>query len=158
MLSFFCSCLQKWCLQAGVGMVYLANVLPSLTMKLTGPYWFHLVTYRQTACRVVATPRFFCSWRTSCKMHGTWFWCCLNVEGKKLARFCYILLLWRAWWIWGRHFRFPLPYIVTWSCPSSRFTSWQSQKNALCSWQLANKVLFHHHCVWNPPFRLTCWS
>lgn len=25
--------------QAGVGMVYLANVLPSLSVKLTGPYW-----------------------------------------------------------------------------------------------------------------------
>eukprot|EP00913_Durusdinium_trenchii_P024057 g22593.t1 len=32
--------------KAGIGMVYLANVVPSLTMKLTGPYWFHFVSYR----------------------------------------------------------------------------------------------------------------
>mmetsp|Transcript_45908 Transcript_45908/g.102976 ORF Transcript_45908/g.102976 Transcript_45908/m.102976 type:complete len:442 (-) Transcript_45908:25-1350(-) len=34
---------------AGVALVYLVNVLPSLTMKLSGPYWFHHVSYR---CRI----------------------------------------------------------------------------------------------------------
>ena len=32
--------------QAGIALVYLVNVVPSLTMKLTGPYWFHYVSYR----------------------------------------------------------------------------------------------------------------
>ena len=49
--------------QAGVGMVYLANVLPSLTMKLTGPYWFHWVTYRRMVGRVVVTPSFLLEWQ-----------------------------------------------------------------------------------------------
>ncbi|CAE7938595.1 BTN1 [Symbiodinium sp. KB8] len=31
---------------AGIALVYLANVLPSLTMKLSGPYWFHYVSYK----------------------------------------------------------------------------------------------------------------
>lgn len=33
--------------QAGIALVYLVNVVPSLTMKLTGPYWFHYVSYRR---------------------------------------------------------------------------------------------------------------
>ena len=32
--------------EAGVALVYLVNVLPSLTMKLSGPYWFHYVSYK----------------------------------------------------------------------------------------------------------------
>ncbi|CAL1168978.1 unnamed protein product [Cladocopium goreaui] len=35
--------------EAGIALVYLVNVVPSLTMKLTGPYWFHYVSYR---CRM----------------------------------------------------------------------------------------------------------
>eukprot|EP00913_Durusdinium_trenchii_P024058 g22594.t1 len=35
--------------EAGIALVYLVNVVPSLTMKLTGPYWFHYVSYR---CRI----------------------------------------------------------------------------------------------------------
>ncbi|CAJ1443808.1 unnamed protein product [Effrenium voratum] len=35
--------------EAGIALVYLANVLPSLLMKITGPYWFHYVSYR---CRI----------------------------------------------------------------------------------------------------------
>ncbi|CAE7510418.1 BTN1 [Symbiodinium natans] len=31
---------------AGVALVYLVNVLPSLMMKLSGPYWFHYVSYK----------------------------------------------------------------------------------------------------------------
>lgn len=27
--------------EAGIALVYLVNVVPSLTMKLTGPYWPH---------------------------------------------------------------------------------------------------------------------
>ena len=34
------------CPKAGIALVYLANVVPSLSMKLTGPYWFHWVSYR----------------------------------------------------------------------------------------------------------------
>eukprot|EP00605_Chrysophyceae_sp_TOSAG23-4_P001452 GSChrysophyteH1.ASY1.ANO1.1587.1 assembled CDS len=30
-----------------VGLVYLCSILPSLTIKLTGPYWYHLLSYRQ---------------------------------------------------------------------------------------------------------------
>jgi battenin len=30
---------------SAVGLVYTANVLPSFLVKLTGPYWFHLVPY-----------------------------------------------------------------------------------------------------------------
>jgi battenin len=30
---------------SAVGLVYTANVLPSFLVKLTGPYWFHLVSY-----------------------------------------------------------------------------------------------------------------
>jgi battenin len=29
----------------GVALVYIANVLPSMIMKLTLPYWFHLLNY-----------------------------------------------------------------------------------------------------------------
>lgn len=36
--------------RAGIALVYLANVVPSLSMKLTGPYWFHWVSYRQRMC------------------------------------------------------------------------------------------------------------
>eukprot|EP00931_Biecheleriopsis_adriatica_P002381 TRINITY_DN10316_c0_g1_i1.p1 TRINITY_DN10316_c0_g1~~TRINITY_DN10316_c0_g1_i1.p1 ORF type:complete len:434 (+),score=63.92 TRINITY_DN10316_c0_g1_i1:80-1381(+) len=32
--------------EAGVGLVYLANVLPSLAIKVTAPYWFHFFSYR----------------------------------------------------------------------------------------------------------------
>ncbi len=31
---------------SAVGAVYLAAILPTLTVKLTAPYWFHLVEYR----------------------------------------------------------------------------------------------------------------
>jgi battenin len=29
-----------------VGLVYVANIVPGLLVKLSGPYWFHLVPYR----------------------------------------------------------------------------------------------------------------
>ena len=29
-----------------VGIVYVCNVVPSITVKFTGPYWYHLVSYR----------------------------------------------------------------------------------------------------------------
>lgn len=29
-----------------IGLVYLAGILPTLIVKLTGPYWFHLVSYK----------------------------------------------------------------------------------------------------------------
>jgi len=35
--------------EAGIALVYLANILPTLLVKLTGPYWFHYVSYR---CRI----------------------------------------------------------------------------------------------------------
>ena len=55
-----------------------------------------------------------------------------------------------------KHFGFPLPWLKKLSFKPIYFMA--VTKNALCSWQLANKVLFHHHCMWNPPFPLTCWS
>jgi len=27
--------------------IYLCNIVPSLIIKLTGPYWFHYLTYKQ---------------------------------------------------------------------------------------------------------------
>ncbi|CAK0845373.1 unnamed protein product [Prorocentrum cordatum] len=33
--------------ESGIGFVYLANVVPTLFVKATGPYWFHLVSYRR---------------------------------------------------------------------------------------------------------------
>ena len=35
--------------EAGIALVYLVNVVPSLTMKLNCPYWFHYVSCR---CRM----------------------------------------------------------------------------------------------------------
>eukprot|EP01052_Picozoa_sp_SAG31_P051405 SAG31_NODE_12192_length_960_cov_1.056911_2_plen_93_part_01 len=34
----------------GVGLVYLAGVLPSFAIKLSGPYWFHRMSYESRAC------------------------------------------------------------------------------------------------------------
>ncbi len=30
----------------GVGLVYFFDIFPALFVKVTGPYWFHLVSYR----------------------------------------------------------------------------------------------------------------
>ncbi len=30
-----------------VGLVYLCSIIPSLLIKITGPYWYHLLSYRQ---------------------------------------------------------------------------------------------------------------
>jgi battenin len=30
-----------------VGLVYVCNIVPSFTVKLTGPYWFHYVSYKR---------------------------------------------------------------------------------------------------------------
>lgn len=35
--------------EAGIALVYLVNILPTLLVKLSGPYWFHYVSYR---CRI----------------------------------------------------------------------------------------------------------
>ncbi|CAK9097744.1 unnamed protein product [Durusdinium trenchii] len=45
--------------EAGIALVYLANILPTLLVKLTGPYWFHYVSYR---CRMnfIAILMVFC--------------------------------------------------------------------------------------------------
>ena len=44
---------------SAVGFVYVCNVLPSFLTKLTGPYWFHMVTYKKrfqvaAICMIVA--------------------------------------------------------------------------------------------------------
>uniref|UniRef100_A0A7S2VKK6 Protein BTN n=1 Tax=Zooxanthella nutricula TaxID=1333877 RepID=A0A7S2VKK6_9DINO len=31
---------------SGIGVVYLANIFPTLVVKLTAPYWFHYISYR----------------------------------------------------------------------------------------------------------------
>lgn len=31
---------------SGVGFVFLVAVVPSIMIKITGPYWFHLITYK----------------------------------------------------------------------------------------------------------------
>ena len=44
---------------SAVGFVYVCNVVPSFLCKLTGPYWFHMVTYKKrfqvaAICMIVA--------------------------------------------------------------------------------------------------------
>ena len=39
---------------SGVGLVFLSAVVPSLALKLSGPYWFHLLTYRARMSLVAA--------------------------------------------------------------------------------------------------------
>ena len=47
--------------EGGVALVFLCNVLPSFVCKLTGPAWFHLVSYgtRIKACMALMTSSFF---------------------------------------------------------------------------------------------------
>ncbi|POM73530.1 Cln3like protein [Phytophthora palmivora] len=35
--------------EGGVGLVYFFDIFPALFVKLSGPYWFQLVSYRQLA-------------------------------------------------------------------------------------------------------------
>eukprot|EP00518_Triparma_eleuthera_P009160 CAMPEP_0182466284 /NCGR_PEP_ID=MMETSP1319-20130603/11682_1 /TAXON_ID=172717 /ORGANISM="Bolidomonas pacifica, Strain RCC208" /LENGTH=426 /DNA_ID=CAMNT_0024666247 /DNA_START=210 /DNA_END=1487 /DNA_ORIENTATION=+ len=47
--------------EGGVALVFLCNVLPSFLCKLTGPAWFHLVSYsaRINACMLLMSSSFF---------------------------------------------------------------------------------------------------
>lgn len=46
--------------EGGVALVFLCNVLPSFLCKLTGPAWFHLVSYsaRINACMLLMSSSF----------------------------------------------------------------------------------------------------